>query len=88
MTRFIKSALPKTAAATIPEPLTNFSGIEQFSHLPDEAGVRLPTVTSLLGCSSSTAWRLAHRGSLKAVKVSSRVTVFNVGSIRALLSGG
>jgi predicted DNA-binding transcriptional regulator AlpA len=56
--------------------------------LPDEAGVRLPTVTSLLGCSSSTAWRLAHRGSLKAVKVSSRVTVFNVGSIRALLSGG
>jgi hypothetical protein len=62
--------------------------LDQFSHLPDEAGVRLPTTTAVLACSNATVWRLAKAGVLKSIKVSARVTVFNVGSIRAVLNGG
>jgi hypothetical protein len=63
------------------------SPIEGFDKLPNSAGVRQPTVCGVLGCSPATIWRLAKDGKLKAIKVSPRVTVFNVGSIRALLSG-
>ncbi len=62
--------------------------LEKFSLMPDEAGVRLPTVCGVLSCSNATVWRLAKAGNLKAHKISPRVTVFNVGSIRALLNGG
>ncbi len=62
--------------------------LQNFPRLPNEAGVRLPTATAILGCSNATIWRLAQSGILKSVKVSPRVTVFNVGSIRAVLSGG
>lgn len=64
------------------------SPIEAFDKLPNSAGVREPTACGVLGCSPATVWRLAKEGKLRAVKVSSRVTVFNVGSIRAVLSGG
>ena len=64
------------------------TALEQFPHLPDEAGVRMPTACCVMSCSSATIWRLAKTGKIKARKVSSRVTVFNVGSIRALLNGG
>ncbi len=64
------------------------SALEQFPHLPNEAGVRLPTVTAVFACSNATAWRMAKAGVIKAVKISPRVTVFNVGSIRAVLNGG
>jgi predicted DNA-binding transcriptional regulator AlpA len=65
----------------------NIEAIQQFHNLPNEAGVRLPTACSLLACSPATIWRLAQAGKIKACKVSSRVTVFNVGSIRAALAG-
>jgi predicted DNA-binding transcriptional regulator AlpA len=64
------------------------SPIEAFDKYPNSAGVRLPTVTAVLACSNATVWRLAKSGVLKSVKVSPRVTVFNVGSIRAVLNGG
>jgi hypothetical protein len=64
------------------------SSLDQFSHLPNEAGTRLPTVCGVLACSAATVWRLAKAGKIKAHKISPRVTVFNVGSIRALLGGG
>lgn len=62
--------------------------LKHFHLLPDEAGVRLPTVRCVLGCSSATVWRLAKAEKIHTRKVSERVTVFIVGSIRALLSGG
>ncbi len=62
--------------------------LDQVPTLPDEAGVRLPIAIALLGCSRNTVWRMARTGKIKAVKVSDRVTVFNLGSIRAALSGG
>jgi hypothetical protein len=64
------------------------SALAQFSNLPDEAGARLPLARSVLGCSSATVWRLAKSGKITARKISQGVTVFNVGSIRSLLSGG
>lgn len=84
----LSAALVKPAAATISAPSMDFSAVEQFSHLPDEAGTRLPTACAVLSCSPATLWRLAATGKVKAVKVSARVTVFNVGSVRALLKGG
>lgn len=62
--------------------------LNQFPHLPDDAGVRLPTLCAVTGFSPATAWRLAKAGKVQARKISPGVTVFNVGSIRALLNGG
>ncbi len=64
------------------------SQFEAFDKYPNSAGVRLPTAKAVLGCSDATVWRLAKAGILKSVKVSPRVTIFTVGSIRAVLSGG
>jgi hypothetical protein len=65
----------------------NTEAIQQFHNLPNEAGVRLPTACALASCSAATMWRLAKAGKIKTQKVSERVTVFNVGSLRQLLSG-
>ena len=61
--------------------------IENFDKLPREMGVRLPVTVTVTQSSPATVWRLAAAGKLKTVKVSSRVTLFNVGSIRDLLAG-
>ena len=60
--------------------------IKQFHNLSNEIGVRLPTARCVLGCSSATVWRLAKAGKIETRKVSERVTVFTVGSLRNLLS--
>jgi hypothetical protein len=62
--------------------------VTNFPLMPDEGGVRLLTVTAVLACSNATAWRMAKAGILKTVKVSRGITLFNVGSIRAVLNGG
>jgi hypothetical protein len=62
--------------------------LDQFPHLPDEAGVRVPVVCAVLGCSPSTVWRMAKKGKLQTRKISDSVRVFIVGSVRAALSGG
>lgn len=61
---------------------------ETFDKSPDSAGVRASTAGALLGCSQATIWRLAKAGKLQTRKVTPRVTVFIVGSIRAVLNGG
>jgi predicted DNA-binding transcriptional regulator AlpA len=63
------------------------AALSLFVNLPDEAGARLPVVCAVLGCSNATVWRLAKTGKITARKISKGVTVFNVGSIRALLNG-
>lgn len=62
--------------------------LSNFPNLPDEAGVRPRIAKALLGCSDVTIWRMAKTGILKAIKVTPRVTVITVGSIRAVLNGG
>jgi hypothetical protein len=59
--------------------------LKQVPNLPDEAGIRLSLVCALLACSPATVWRLAQTGKIKTRKPSRRVTVFSLGSIRALL---
>ena len=58
----------------------------QFFTLPDEAGARLPLVKEVLGCSAATVWRLVRQGKITAIKISAGVTLFNVGTVRALLN--
>jgi hypothetical protein len=72
--------------ATKATPSAN--ALQQFPHLPDEAGVRLPTVMALFSCSHGTIWRMVKAGTLKATKVTPHLTTFNVGSIRSVLNGG
>lgn len=62
--------------------------LESFDQYPDSAGVRVPTAGSVLGCSDATIWRLIKAGRLQKRKVTPRVSVIIVGSIRALLNGG
>jgi predicted DNA-binding transcriptional regulator AlpA len=60
--------------------------LAHYDSLPDSAHVRLPVVKALVGCSSSTVWRMAHSGALPAPrKLSERVTAWNVGELRQFL---
>lgn len=68
-------------ANAIPDALKNFDS------LPDAANVRQPVVEALIGCSSTTIWRMVKRGDLPAPrKLSSRVTAWNVGDLRKALA--
>jgi predicted DNA-binding transcriptional regulator AlpA len=62
--------------------------IKGFDALPDSAGVRLPVVCAVLGCSPATVWRHVRIGLLPAPrKVSPKVTTWPVGALRAILKG-
>lgn len=61
--------------------------LKHFDFLPDAANVRLPVVQGLLGCSSTTVWRMVKRGALPAPrKLSPRVAAWNVGDLRKALA--
>lgn len=65
----------------VPEALKNFDS------LPDSANVRAPVVAALFGVSAATVWRKAKDGKLPAPRrISDRVTVWNVGELRASLN--
>lgn len=71
----------QTASKVIPDALKN------FDLLPDSANVRQPVVQGLVGCSAATVWRMVKRGTLpKTHKISTRITVWNVGELRAVLA--
>lgn len=61
--------------------------LKNFDLLPDAANVRLPVVQRLLGCSSTTVWRMVKRGALpQPRKLSARITAWNVGDLRKALA--
>ncbi len=61
--------------------------LQHFDSLPDSAHVRLPVVQGLFNCSRSTVWRMSARGELpEPRKLSGRVTAWNVGELRRVLS--
>lgn len=71
----------KRAAPAIPDALRNFDS------LPDSANVRLPVVAALFACADVTVWRRVKAGTLPAPrKLSKRVTAWNVGELRTVLS--
>ena len=56
---------------------------EHFDELPNAAHVRVKTLALLMDCSVPTVWRKVKNGSIPApVKLSPRVTAFNVGKLR------
>lgn len=65
------------------------SALENFPHLDNEAFVRLPVVTSLVGVGPASIWRWSKAGTFpKPIKVSPRVTVWRVGDVRNFLRRG
>ena len=73
--------LPARAASRF--PLT----IEHFDQPPDSAFVRQPVVEKFFACSAATVWRRVADGRIpKPRKLSERVTVWNVGQLRAALA--
>lgn len=62
--------------------------LSNFDHLPNSSNVRLPVVMGLYGVSSATIWRQVKAGKIpKPKKLTSRTTAWNVGELRAALSG-
>ena len=63
------------------------SAVVNFKHLPDEALIRVHTVSVLFSCSVPTVWRWAKSGKLPAPVRVVGVTGWQVGPLRKLLAG-
>ncbi|WP_420465790.1 helix-turn-helix transcriptional regulator [Panacagrimonas sp.] len=71
----------KVTAESLPE------SCRYFDTMPDAGEVRQPTVEALFGISAATVWRWVREGRLpKPRKRGPRVTTWNVGELRAVLS--
>jgi hypothetical protein len=92
----LKRALPEQASATTTNVLVVNDFPLVFTGLPDSAYVReaqivqsssRPNSTAPLPFSSPTLWRKVKAGTFpKPIKLSERVTAWNVGEIRAYLA--
>jgi predicted DNA-binding transcriptional regulator AlpA len=60
--------------------------LKNFSHLPDDAVVRLPIVRALYGVSAPTVWRWSKDGRLPAPIKRGGVTGWQVGALRAAMA--
>jgi predicted DNA-binding transcriptional regulator AlpA len=60
--------------------------LKNFSHLPDDAVVRLPIVRALYGVSAPTVWRWTKAGRLPAAIKRGGVTAWRVGDLRAAMA--
>lgn len=66
---------------SIPEALRS------FDLLPDSAYIRLPVMVGLFGVSTASIWRGIKNNSIpKPVKISERITAWNVGIVRRALA--
>lgn len=73
---------PKHTPEAIP------TALQYFDSLPNAAHVRQPVLEILFACSSSTVWRRVKDGRIpKPLKISDRVTAWQVGELRAALQG-
>lgn len=62
------------------------NSITNFDCLPDIAHVRIAVVMMIFACSRSTVWRHVKSGLIPTpIKVSERITAWNVGAIRKKL---
>ena len=74
-------AHPKRPAASVAQ------AIEQFTHLPDDARVRVPVVAALLNQSVAATWRHARAGLIPAPsRTGPRATTWRVGDLREFLA--
>jgi predicted DNA-binding transcriptional regulator AlpA len=62
------------------------TALQYFDSLPNSAHVRQPVLEILFACSSSTVWRRVKDGRIpKPLKLSDRVTAWQVGALRRAL---
>jgi predicted DNA-binding transcriptional regulator AlpA len=65
----------------LPDALTHYDDLPRAAHIRDKV------VAALLSCSVPTVWRMAKDGRLpRPRKLSERVTAWNVGELRDVLS--
>ena len=65
----------------------NKTALQEFDSLPSSGFIRLPVVKGLLGVSSATIWRNVRIGKFpKPIKLSSRVSAWNVQAVRTALA--
>lgn len=63
------------------------SQLVNWEAMPSNSYIRLPIVKALYGLSSASVWRFVKSGKIPApVKISERVTAWNVGAIKADLA--
>ena len=81
---------PITEAADIGRIYSPPPELKHFDDLPDAATVRLPVVRGLYGNASASAiWRNVKQGAIPApVKLTSNITAWRVGELRAALTKG
>lgn len=80
-----------SSSSKTPEPAfakaSKQANLPNFDTLPDSGFVRLPSLQLLFACSRATIWRWVNAGKLPSPKkLSPRVTVWNVGELRLVLS--
>lgn len=61
--------------------------LKAFADAPDDARVRLNTVTALFGVSSNTVWRRVKAGQFPAPRKDGGCTFWRVGDVRRHLAG-
>jgi predicted DNA-binding transcriptional regulator AlpA len=61
--------------------------LKAFSDAPDDARVRLNTVTALFGVSSNTVWRRVKAGLIPAPHKDVGATYWKAGDLRRALAG-
>ena len=71
------------AAASTKLARPRLDPLQDFDQLPNVAHVRVDVVQALFACSRSTVWRHVKSGHIPApVKISTRITAWQVGSLR------
>lgn len=61
--------------------------LKAFADAPDDARVRLNTVTALFGVSPNTVWRRVKAGLIPAPRKDVGATYWTVGDLRRALAG-
>lgn len=80
------SSSPVTPTSTC-GAASKYTSLPNFDSLPNSGFVRLQSLELLFACSRATIWRWVAAGKLPAPKkLSPRVTAWNVGELRLVLS--
>ena len=85
--RSTQSAL-QAALKISPKPQSTLhAAFVNFDSYAESMHVRAPVVAALYGCSVSTVWRMAKRGTIpRPYKLSAKITGWNVGELRRALT--
>lgn len=64
-----------------------YEAVKNFDNMSSHSFIRIATICGLYGISRATVWRAVKNGNIpKPVKLTERVTAWNVGVVRAALA--